>query len=85
VTSDVRRWRYKVPDGRSEVMSNYEDVKDSIYSCECGWRGPIEDCPKELFWEYFVVFCPTCNAKLDTVLFPELDEMKRGFETYGER
>ncbi len=54
----------------------YGTWKEDTYVCDkCSWEGTGEQCTQgEMFKDLFEINCPSCQERLDVVLYPTIEE-----------
>lgn len=61
----------------SRKVGWYRYRDDDIIICACGWQGPIDDTPREMFHELVEYSRPACDSTLLIRSFPTLEEAAR--------
>ena len=64
----------------------YGTWEEDIYVCDkCGWKGTGEKCIQgETFKDLFEINCPSCNERIDVVLYPTIEESRANWDKVSE-
>lgn len=64
----------------------YGTWKEDVYVCDkCGWEGTGEQCKQgEMFKDLYEINCPSCNNKIDVVLYPTIEESRVNWDKVSE-
>ncbi len=68
-------------------MADYYGAwKEDIFVCDkCGWKRTGEECAQgEMFKDLFEIDCPSCNKRLDVVLYPTIEESRANWDKVSE-
>lgn len=58
----------------SRTFAYYDDWRNQVVTCECGWRGPLRQEDAEPYAALLQLSCPECDRSLAVVHYPSDEE-----------